>query len=69
VTYTPSVRYNISPGSIEVGGSTSMIAVKYDQSNFIKSPWANITFEYRHYNRTANGTLVKYKVYSINQTY
>lgn len=52
----------MDPGIIEVGGDASMIAIKYDQTNFITAPWVNITFEYRHYTKLSNGTLIKVKV-------
>jgi len=62
VTYTPSVTFDTDPGILEVGGDSSMIAIKYDQTNFITAPWVNITFEYRHYTKLSNGTLIKLKV-------
>jgi len=30
VTYTPAVSYNFAPPVVEIGGSTSMIAIKYE---------------------------------------
>jgi len=62
VTYTPSITFDTDPGLLEIGGDTSMIAIKYDQTNFITAPWVNITFEYRHYTKLSNGTLIKLKV-------
>lgn len=62
MTYTPSVTFDTDPGILEVGGDSSMIAIKYDQTNFITAPWVNITFEYRHYTKLSNGTLIKLKV-------
>lgn len=43
-----------------------MIAVKYFQTDFLKRPMVNITFESRLYKRYENGTLAKFKVIWIH---
>ncbi|EAR87805.2 transmembrane protein, putative (macronuclear) [Tetrahymena thermophila SB210] len=62
VTAVSSIIYNPNPDVFEVGYNKMMIAVKFDQDNFIQRPKMNITFEKRHYIKYDNGTYDQQKV-------
>ncbi|KAL4499744.1 hypothetical protein ABPG72_017284 [Tetrahymena utriculariae] len=62
VTAISSKTYNPNPDVFEVGFSKMMIAVKFDQANFIERPKMNITFEKRHYKKYDNGTYEQQKI-------
>ncbi|KAL4499750.1 hypothetical protein ABPG72_017290 [Tetrahymena utriculariae] len=61
VSFIPSTTYSVEPESIYFDHTKFMIAVQYDQTNFIKRPYYNITFEQRHYHRKTDGTTIKNK--------
>ncbi|EAR87807.2 transmembrane protein, putative (macronuclear) [Tetrahymena thermophila SB210] len=62
VSVIDSVNYDPNPDIFEVGYNQMMIAVKFDQDNYIQRPKMNITFEKRHYIRHENGTLEQQKI-------
>ncbi|KAL4499749.1 hypothetical protein ABPG72_017289, partial [Tetrahymena utriculariae] len=61
VTYVQSVNYSTKPSLLEISSNNFMIAVQYDQQNFIERPMVNITFEQRYYHRFQNGTVAQQK--------
>ncbi|KAL4499743.1 hypothetical protein ABPG72_017283 [Tetrahymena utriculariae] len=65
VSVIDSVNYDPNPDIFEVGHNQMMIAVKFDQENFIQRPRMNITLEQRHYIRYENGTLEQQKIPAI----
>ncbi|KAL4476110.1 hypothetical protein ABPG74_009843 [Tetrahymena malaccensis] len=65
VSVIDSINYDPNPDIFEVGHNQMMIAVKFDQDNFIQRPKMNITFEKRHYIRHENGTLEQQKIPAI----
>ncbi|KAL4476109.1 hypothetical protein ABPG74_009842 [Tetrahymena malaccensis] len=62
VSAVSSIIYDPNPDVFEVGYNKMMIAVKFDQDNFLQRPKMNITFEKRHYVKYDNGTYVQQKV-------
>ncbi|KAL4504641.1 hypothetical protein ABPG73_021488 [Tetrahymena malaccensis] len=62
VNVVSSVIYDPNPDVFEVGYNKMMIAVKFDQGNFLQRPKMNITFEKRHYAKYDNGTYDQQKV-------
>ncbi|EAR87800.3 transmembrane protein, putative (macronuclear) [Tetrahymena thermophila SB210] len=62
VTYVQSVNYSTNPSALEISSDNFMIAVQYDQQNFITRPMINITFEQRLYHRSKDGTVSQKKI-------
>ncbi|EAR87799.3 transmembrane protein, putative (macronuclear) [Tetrahymena thermophila SB210] len=56
VTFVQSQNYSVSPSLLEFDHNDFMIAVQYDQPNFIQRPFVNITLQQRHYHRNLDGT-------------
>ncbi|EAR87779.3 transmembrane protein, putative (macronuclear) [Tetrahymena thermophila SB210] len=61
VSFVQSTSYSVQPDSILFDSNQFMIAIQYDQPNFIKRPYVNITFQQSHFHRFINGTTVKNK--------
>ncbi|EAR87798.2 transmembrane protein, putative (macronuclear) [Tetrahymena thermophila SB210] len=61
VSFIQSTTYSVQPDNIIFDNTNYMIAVQYDQPNFVKRPYYNITFEQRYYKRLMNGTTIKTK--------
>ncbi|KAL4476100.1 hypothetical protein ABPG74_009833 [Tetrahymena malaccensis] len=61
VTFVQSTTYSVQPDNLYFDHTNFVIAVQYDQPNFVKRPYYNITFEQRHYHRLMDGTTVKNK--------
>ncbi|EDK32011.2 transmembrane protein, putative (macronuclear) [Tetrahymena thermophila SB210] len=59
VNYTVSTNYNTEPSTVNLGALTQMIAISYDQTNFITRPMVNITLYSGQNHRYPNGTLVQ----------
>lgn len=56
IYYNKSINYSDETEVMEIGDSSFMIAVRFNQEkNFITRPVLNITLETRHYIRDANG--------------
>ncbi|KAL4499757.1 hypothetical protein ABPG72_017297 [Tetrahymena utriculariae] len=61
VSFVQSTSYSVQPGNILFDSSQFMIAIQYDQPNFIKRPYVNISFQESHFHKFINGTTVKNK--------
>ncbi|KAL4476095.1 hypothetical protein ABPG74_009828 [Tetrahymena malaccensis] len=61
VSFVQSTSYSVQPDNILFDSSQFMIAIQYDQPNFIKRPYVNISFQQAHFHKFVNGTTVKNK--------
>ncbi|KAL4476101.1 hypothetical protein ABPG74_009834 [Tetrahymena malaccensis] len=56
VSFVQSQNYSVQPSLLEFDHNDFMIAVQYDQPNFIQRPYVNITLQQKHYHRNLDGT-------------
>ncbi|KAL4499752.1 hypothetical protein ABPG72_017292 [Tetrahymena utriculariae] len=59
VQYTVSTQYNTQPSTLILGKDTQMIAISYDQSNFLSRPMVNTTMIQSSVHRYPDGTYYK----------
>ncbi|KAL4499754.1 hypothetical protein ABPG72_017294 [Tetrahymena utriculariae] len=59
VNYTTSTNYSTEPSLVNLGAHSQMIAISYDQNNFISRPMVNITLYSGQNHRYPNGTVVQ----------
>ncbi|EAR87794.2 transmembrane protein, putative (macronuclear) [Tetrahymena thermophila SB210] len=57
VQYSVSTQYNTQPSTLTLGKDTQMIAISYDQSNFVSRPMVNITLVQSSVHRFPDGTV------------
>ncbi|KAL4476096.1 hypothetical protein ABPG74_009829 [Tetrahymena malaccensis] len=59
VNYTTSTNYSTEPSTVSLGADSQMIAISYDQKNFITRPMVNITLYSGQNIRYPNGTVLQ----------
>ncbi|KAL4476098.1 hypothetical protein ABPG74_009831 [Tetrahymena malaccensis] len=57
VQYTTSTQYNTQPSTLMLGKDTQMIAISYDQINFLSRPMVNITLYQSSVHRNPDGSV------------